>query len=1138
MPKTTFSLKRIFFFSLVFLYQTFLFSQVANNVLWFKGDKGVNSLAGVPATGTTLTTWYDLSGGTAQNGVAATKHPGENAEPPLPTMPTYRYDAGNNNINFNPVVQFVNNVGAGNAVQMSTPALNNQTVFVVFKTAGVGSSQYSTGLLYGGDISDPSGSSATTNSDMSLGVPSTGRLSFGGGSEGDYYNPGDFNLLTLPSIGVLKRNVAGESSVTYSLYANGSTDEAVVNITNTGSGRPLPSMVRLGKHFSADPSNLSSEGKLNGLIAEVLVYDRVLTEVERKTVESYLAIKYGVTITGGTDTLGATAGNVSYSYVNSAGSDVWTSNATYKYDVFGLGRDDLYGLNQRISKSINNNTILTVSTNSDLTSLNLDAARTAINGDKEFMLIANNTGSAALPVQQGTELPSSISTRLNREWKTQLSNTDGSNISNVSLNFNLTGITLTGATASNLVLLIDTDGNGDFTTGTVTRVPVSSFVGSQAVFNNITFNSGDVFTLGVSSCVNPAAPIIGTITQPTCALVTGSVELYGLPTTGTWTINPGGITGTGTTKTITGLVAGNTYSYTVANSGGCVSAASANVVVTSNPALGLDTDGDGISNACDLDDDNDGILDALENDCIPSSSVVIKSSAFENAVVGVGIPKGSFSGVTGTEGFLEGYNSDPDNASSSYSGIFANVAGYNGALTNVALANRTDFGDNLAMSSFVVYKGLNLYDGAKYTVEGDFSLFQSDGSNNNNEFGTALGASGQDFVWADDYVGAPDAVFIYGHSSSDTNNTMAPLIREPNSALSTISVPSRVAGWFHQKTSYYIRPNASGILTLYADNESYRYSVAGVPETSYTANGINFGPASNYPWLSNAAIGVSFDEYTDNIIVSKGTCVTAIDTDGDSIPDYLDLDTDNDGCPDAIEGAANFTGSDLVTSTISGGNVGATSGTYNLPIKSNLGNVVNANGVPTKAGSPQALGDSKNPLVNICCPPTAGAISKDEIICNSGNPAAFTSTTDGTGFGTISYRWESSVSPFSTWNTISGATLATYDAPTGLTATTQYRRITVSTLNGVDCESAAAAFVTVTVNALPVVAAIAGGATTVCVGATTAAFTNTTAGGTWTIVNGTGTATINASGVVSGVTAGTVTVEYTVTTSGCSTKVT
>lgn len=125
------------------------------------------------------------------------------------------------------------------------------------------------------------------------------------------------------------------------MYANGSTDEAAVSITDLGSGRPLPSQVRLGKHFSAATDISDITGKLNGVIAEVLVYDRVLTEAERKTVESYLAIKYGVTITGGTDVLGATAGNSSYNYVNSAGSDVWTSNATYRYDVFGLGREIL-----------------------------------------------------------------------------------------------------------------------------------------------------------------------------------------------------------------------------------------------------------------------------------------------------------------------------------------------------------------------------------------------------------------------------------------------------------------------------------------------------------------------------------------------------------------------------------------------------------------------------------------------------------------------------------------------------------------------------------------------------------------------------------------------------------------------------
>jgi hypothetical protein len=78
----------------------------------------------------------------------------------------------------------------------------------------------------------------------------------------------------------------------------------------------------------------------------------------------------------------------------------------------------------------------------------------------------------------------------------------------------------------------------------------------------------------------------------------------------------------------------------------------------------------------------------------------------------------------------------------------------------------------------------------------------------------------------------------------------------------------------------------------------------------------------------------------------------------------------------------------------------------------------------------------------------------------------------------------------------------------------------------------------IAINALPVVAAIAGGAATVCVGNTTAAFTDVTVGGVWSRTNGTGSATISAGGIVTGVTVGTVTVNYTVTVSGCSTTVT
>lgn len=71
-----------------------------------------------------------------------------------------------------------------------------------------------------------------------------------------------------------------------------------------------------------------------------------------------------------------------------------------------------------------------------------------------------------------------------------------------------------------------------------------------------------------------------------------------------------------------------------------------------------------------------------------------------------------------------------------------------------------------------------------------------------------------------------------------------------------------------------------------------------------------------------------------------------------------------------------------------------------------------------------------------------------------------------------------------------------------------------------------------TVNTSPTIATNAGGATAVCVGLTTT-FTNATTGGTWSIVAGTGSATINATGVVTGVSAGTVTVVYTVSNSLC-----
>ena len=98
-----------------------------------------------------------------------------------------------------------------------------------------------------------------------------------------------------------------------------------------------------------------------------------------------------------------------------------------------------------------------------------------------------------------------------------------------------------------------------------------SKAGAISLSNNVVTNS--------CACVAPAAPTIFTITQPFNVVETGSVVLKGLPETGTWTVNPGGVTGMGTSTTISGLVPG-TYSYTVTDAKGCTSAASANVVIT------------------------------------------------------------------------------------------------------------------------------------------------------------------------------------------------------------------------------------------------------------------------------------------------------------------------------------------------------------------------------------------------------------------------------------------------------------------------------------------------------------------------------------------------------------------------------
>ena len=126
--------------------------------------------------------------------------------------------------------------------------------------------------------------------------------------------------------------------------------------------------------------------------------------------------------------------------------------------------------------------------------------------------------------------------------------------------------------------------------GNTTSTTISGLVAGTYTFtvtNSVSCTSlASVNVIIPAQPITPAAPTIGIITPPTCALATGSVDISGLPA-GNWTLNQSGtvvasIAGNTTSTTISGLVAGN-YTFTVTNAAGCTSLVSVNVPVPVQP---------------------------------------------------------------------------------------------------------------------------------------------------------------------------------------------------------------------------------------------------------------------------------------------------------------------------------------------------------------------------------------------------------------------------------------------------------------------------------------------------------------------------------------------------------------------------
>jgi predicted esterase len=245
----------------------------------------------------------------------------------------------------------------------------------------------------------------------------------------------------------------------------------------------LPAVSNNTGTFTGIGANLKM-GAFDGRVAEVIYYlDANINTLAQNKIESYLALKYGITLGGTTN------------YTASNGTIFWNGAAPavspYNNDVFGIGRDNTDGLNQTVSNSMNTGSGTGIG---QPAKGNIVVQKTTPLTDNQFLVIGNDAVSF-LP-EQTTDIPLAANfsgaKRIGREWKVNNTGTVGP----VNISFDIAGLTLFGGstTLGNFTLLIDNDGDGNFTTGTQTIKNANNINGTKVNFNGVTLNNNVVFT--------------------------------------------------------------------------------------------------------------------------------------------------------------------------------------------------------------------------------------------------------------------------------------------------------------------------------------------------------------------------------------------------------------------------------------------------------------------------------------------------------------------------------------------------------------------------------------------------------------------------------------------------------------------
>ncbi|MDO5656513.1 MAG: hypothetical protein Q4G27_10275 [Flavobacteriaceae bacterium] len=307
---------------------------------------------------------------------------------------------------------------------------------------------------------------------------------------------------------------------------------------------------------------------------------------------------------------------------------------------------------------------------------------------------------------------------------------------------------------------------------------------------------------------------------------------------------------------------------------------------------GIDTDGDGIDDGCDLDDDNDGILDTVEaTNCEnPTFTTVIYSQNFGSSSTGIGSAYNSwanggatqltwFTGGGYTTGMEAGEYGLVDNTAKV--GIFDEASVYTASTDHTGNTNGLMLvaAPRSGSNQRVIYKSAPITLLSNQLSVNFYSL-NLVGTQSNNITIDLFNAAGA-YLTSQTIYYANQTVWTYRTASFSTT--------ESSVFFQIVSDYGDLAFDDITVTQLVCDSDGDGIpdhLDLDSDND-------GIPDNIEAQTTTGYIPPSGVDADGN---GVD-DIYDQNPI-------TPIDTDEDQIPDYLDLDSDNDGKSDLIEGGA------------------------------------------------------------------------------------------------------------------------------------------------------------------------------------------------------------------------------------------